>query len=74
MDERKARLVESAARLYSLGLEVEAARDTVKTLTVAGASYDSPDLIQALNRFNELKKQWDCLEQKHLKLKAEIMT
>ena len=41
MDLNKELLLKSGARLYSLGVELEAARDRLKQLVAQGVSYDS---------------------------------
>ena len=69
---QKELLVKSAARLYSLGIDLEAAREKVRKLVEAGVGYDSPELLQAVNDFNELKMLWDGLEQDYLELRNDI--
>ena len=69
---QKELLVKSAARLYSLGIDLEAAREKVRKLVEAGVGYDSPELLQAFNDFNELKTLWDGLEQDYLELRNDI--
>lgn len=71
--DKKELLIRSAARLYSLGVDLESARERVKELVAAGISYDSPVLLQAVDDFNKLKGLWDSLEQKHLALRDEIL-
>lgn len=73
MDYRKDLLLRSAARLYSLGVDLEGAKDRIRRLAEAGTDYGSPEMVQAVSEYSELKQQWDALEQEHLKLRAEIM-
>ena len=73
MDFRKDLLLRSAARLYSLGVDLEGAKDRIRKLAEAGTDYASPEMVQAVSEYSELKQQWDALEQEHLKLRAEIM-
>ena len=72
MDYKKDLLLRSAARLYSLGIEVEAAREQLRKLVQQGVPYDSPEMRKALEEFQELDRQWKTLEQEHLQLRAEI--
>lgn len=73
MDFKKDLLLRSAARLYSLGIEVEAAREQLRKLVEQGSSYDSPEMRKALEEFQELDCQWKALEQEHLQHRIEIM-
>ena len=72
MDDRKTLLLLSAARLYSLGLDVEAARERLRRLVEEGVPYDSKEMLEAYEAFTELDKQWKGLEQQHLELKEEL--
>lgn len=69
---KKDLLLRSAARLYSLGIEIEAAREQLRKLVELGVSYDSSEMRNALEEFQELDCQWKALEQDHLQLRAEI--
>ena len=73
MDFKKDLLLRSAARLYSLGVDLEGAKERIKKLAEAGTDYDSVEMLQAVSEYSELKHQWDALEKEHLKLRAEIM-
>ena len=73
MDIRKDLLVRSAARLYSLGLDLDAAKEGIRKLVADGVGYDAPEMIQAAQEYTELKTLWDNLEQEHLRLKDEIL-
>lgn len=73
MDARKDLLVRSAARLYSLGLDLDAAKERLRKLVADGVGYDAPEMIQAAQEYTELKTLWDKLEAEHLKLKQEIL-
>ena len=72
MDYKKDLLLRSAARLYSLGIEVEAAREQLRKLVEKGVPYDYPEMRKALEEFQGLDQQWKALEQEHLQLKAEV--
>lgn len=73
MDFKKNLLLRSAARLYSLGIEVEAAREQLRKLVKKGVPYDSPEMRKALEEFQELDQQWKALEQEYLKLRGEMI-
>ena len=72
MDRRKEVLLASAARLYSMGVDLEAARERLRQLVVRGVSYDSEEMKQAVRAFQELEQQWKELEKQHLELRDEI--
>ena len=72
MDYKKDLLLRSAARLYSLGIEVESARERLRKLVEQGVPYTSTEMRKALEEFQELDRQWKALEQEHLQLKAEL--
>ncbi len=73
MHSRKDLLLRTAARLYSLGIDLEAAREHIKLLVEAGTAYDAPEMIQAVEEYQEQKRQWDELEQAYLQLRSEIL-
>lgn len=72
MDMKKDLLLRSAARLYSLGIEVESARQRLRNLVDQGVAYTSPEMRKALEDYQQLDRQWKELEQEYLKLKKEI--
>lgn len=72
MDMKKDLLLRSAARLYSLGIEVESARQRLRDLVDQGVAYTSPEMRKALEDYQELDRQWKELEQGYLNLKEEI--
>lgn len=72
MDIRKDLLLKSAERLYALGVDVEAARDKLRSLVDRGVPYDSREMKDALQEFTELDTQWKELEKRHIKLRDEI--
>ena len=73
MDYRKDLLIASAARLYSMGVDLEAARERLRQLVKRGISYDSDEMKQAYQDYKELEQQWKALERQHLELRDEIM-
>ena len=72
MDYRKDLLLASAARLYSMGVDLEAARARLKELVKQGVAYDSNEMKRAYQKFKELDEQWKALEQQHIELRDEI--
>ncbi len=73
MDYRKGLLLASVARLYSLGVDLEAARAKLKELVEQGVGYDSHEMIRSYQNFKELDQQWKTLEQQYLELRDEIV-
>ena len=73
MDYRNDLLLASAARLYSLGVDLEAARAKLKELVEQGIPYDSDEMKQPSQNFKELEQQWKALEQQHMELRDEIV-
>ena len=73
MDYRKELLLASAARLYSMGLDLEAARARLKDLVARGVSFDAAEMERAYQDFTELERQWKALEQQHLELREELL-
>lgn len=73
MDYRKKLLLASAARLYSIGVDLEAARARLKELVEQGVSYDSDEMKLAYQDYKDLEQQWMTLEQKHIELRDEIL-
>jgi len=62
-------LLLSAARLYSLGVDLEGAREDVRRLA---ASPGTPGLREAAAAFLELREQWRAAEAEHLRLRDEL--
>ena len=73
MDNEKDLLIASAARLYSMGIDLEAARDRLRQLVEQGVPYNSYEMKQAVSDFKELDRQWKELEKQHLELRDEVM-
>ena len=72
MDARKDLLLKSAARLYSLGVDLEMAREKLRKLVEQGVSYESKEMKDAYKEFATLDEQWKALEKQHLELRNEI--
>jgi len=70
--DKKDQLVATAARLCTLGLEVEKARAELKKLGDKKTPYDSLEMMAAFANFKELDKQWKELEAQHLALRDEL--
>ena len=73
MDNKKDLLIASAARLYSMGIDLEAARNRLRQLVERGVPYSSDEMKQAVQDFKELDRQWKELEKQHLELRDEVM-
>lgn len=73
MDYRYELLLASAARLYSLGVDLEAARARLSRLVDEGVSFSSPEMEQAYRDFQQLNTQWKELEKEHLNLRDELL-
>ena len=65
-------LIASAARLYSMGIDLEAARNRLRQLVEQGVPYSSEEMKQAFRDFQELDQQWKELERQHLALRDEL--
>ena len=72
MDNKKDLLLASAARLYSLGVDLEAARARLRDLVRQELSYDSEEMQRAYTDYAELDRQWKALEQEYLSLREEL--
>ena len=73
MDNEKDLLITSAARLYSMGIDLEAARDRLRQLVGQGVPYNSDEMRQAVQDFKELDRQWKKLEKQHIALRDEVV-
>ena len=73
MDNRKDLLLRSSARLYSVGMDLEGARERLKRLVEQGVPYDSDEMMRAYQEFNEIDQQWKEMEKQHLALRDEIL-
>ena len=72
MDNETDLLIASAARLYSIGIDLEAARDRLRHLVEQGVPYNSEEMKQAVRDFKELERQWKALEREYLRLRDEM--
>ena len=71
--DNKELLIASAARLYSMGIDLEAARDRLRQLVEQDVPYNSDEMKQAVQDFKELDRQWKALEREHLRLRDEVV-
>lgn len=72
MEYEKELLIKFGARLYSLGIDLEAAKEKVRRLAAQGTPYDAREMVQATDEYSELKSRWDNLEQEYLALRNRI--
>lgn len=73
MDGRMDLLLMSAARLYSMGIDLEAARERLNQLSEQGLSCSSQEMLEANQDFERLELLWKELERQHLELRDEII-
>lgn len=66
-------LIASAARLYSMGIDLEAARDRLRQLVEQGVPYNADEMKQAVQDFKKLEQRWKALEREHLRLRDEVV-
>ena len=65
-------LIMSAARLYSLGVDLEGAREKLRQLVADGVSYESPEMLAAFTDFQTLETQWKAMEKNHIEYRNEL--
>lgn len=66
-------LIMSAARLYSLGVDLEGARERLRKLVADGVPYESPEMLAALTDFQTLETQWKAIEKEHIEYQDELL-
>ena len=74
MEGKEKLLMKTGARLYRMGIEVEAARNHLKKLVAKGTPYDSPEMIIALQKYQSVNHTWMELEQEYLRLKRNTIS
>ena len=72
MDAEKAALLEYAAMLSQLGVEVDKARDYLRWLDERGVAHDTNAMRQAVRDYREAKSLFDNLEAQYLALRDAI--
>ena len=72
MDAEKAALLEYAAMLLQLGVEVDKARDYLRWLDERGVAHNTNAMRQAVRDYREAKTLFDNLEAQYLALRDGI--
>ncbi len=72
MEQTNDLLLRTAARLYSVGIEVEAAREHLKQLVREGVSYEDARMNLALEEYQTLFSLWSGLETQYLEMKKQL--
>lgn len=72
VEHEKELLIKYGARLYSLGIDLEAAKEKVRRLAAQGTPCHSREMMQAVDEYSELQFRWDNLEQEYLTLRNRI--
>lgn len=67
-------LIALGAKLTSLGLTVENKRNKLRKLVEQGVPYESPQMLQALQEFQQADAEWKQTEAAYLDLRNEIET
>lgn len=65
-------LVVLGAKLTRLGMTVESRRNKLRQLVEKGAPYESPQMLQALQEFQQADTDWRQAEAAYKKLRKEI--
>lgn len=68
----KTKLVKQAGRLYLLGITVENRKKALHQLVEKKVPYDSPQMAEALGKFQEADSEWKRLEQDHLDYRKSL--
>lgn len=71
--QQKSRLTKQAFQLFALGLEVGRRRGKLCRLVAKGVPYRSPEMIEALRRFQVTQQEWQELEAQYLELRGFLM-
>ena len=69
MDYKNQLLLASAARLYSLGVDLEGAREVLRRYVESGLDWHSSKMDEAYKNYTQLKDQFDSLEAQYLSLR-----
>lgn len=59
---QKKNMIRTAAKLYTLGIEVEKARTELKRLVECDTPYESAVMVEAYQNFKQLNDAWTSLE------------
>ncbi|MEM5779632.1 MAG: hypothetical protein AAGU02_00640 [Lawsonibacter sp.] len=72
MVSKQALLLQSAARLYTLGVDLEGARERLRQMAAEGISYQSTEMLLAYHNFVAFQEQWNALEREYCGLRENI--
>lgn len=72
MQAKKELLIRKATRLYSIGMDLDYAREKLRKMVNAGVSFDSLQMINAYEEYKELEDRWNSLEAEYLDLRDEL--
>jgi hypothetical protein len=72
MQEKKELLIRTAAKLYSIGMDLDYAKEQLRKLVNEGVSFDSSRMLNAYNEYKELEEQWNFLEAEYLDMKDDL--
>lgn len=67
-------LIMSAARLYSLGVDLEDARERLRRLVAGGVPFESLEMLAALTDFQTRNARWKAMEKEHLARRDKLLS
>ena len=67
-------LLASAARLYSIGVDLDASREELAALVRSGLPLTAPRVLDSCRRFSDLNSMWQRLESEHTDLLNKIQS
>ena len=65
-------LIALGAKLTRLGMTVESRRNKLRQLVEKGVPYESPQMLQALQEFQQADAEWKQTEAAYLDLRKEL--
>lgn len=69
---KKELLIRTAAKLYSIGIDLDYAKEQLRKLVNEGVSFNSSQMLDAYNKYKELEEKWNSLEAEYLDMKEGI--
>lgn len=72
MQGKRELLIITASRLYSIGIDLDYAKEKLRKLVDDGVSFDSFQMLDAYNEYKRLEDQWNSAEAEYLDLKDEL--
>jgi len=72
VQEKKELLIRVASKLYSIGLDLDYAKEKLRKLVSEGVSFDSTQMLDAYNEYKELEEQWKSLEADYIMMREEL--